>query len=180
MSELPPLHHDMEKGHTVIGPMASGIDEETSTPLSAPTERRTAIEKIGIYVRKFEQQLVAYNLEARGIQRVEEHERHAVGWRDYLQTFTFWLSVNLVGNNITLGMLAPTVFTLSFLDASLCAVFGSILGSLPVSWIATRGPISGNRTMVSYTPSYSTSTLISFLLGCRYLPATPWAGGQAN
>lgn len=40
------------------------------------------------------------------------------------------------------------MFYLSFLDSSLCAVFGAILGSLPVAYIATFGPRSGNRTMV--------------------------------
>lgn len=45
-------------------------------------------------------------------------------------------------------MLGPTVFYLSFLDSTLLAVFGAILGSLPVAYIATFGPPSGNRTMV--------------------------------
>lgn len=45
-------------------------------------------------------------------------------------------------------MLGPAVYYLPFLDASLCAVFGALLGSLPVAYIATFGPLSGNRTMV--------------------------------
>lgn len=40
------------------------------------------------------------------------------------------------------------MFYLPFLDSSLCAVFGAVLGSLPVAYIATFGPRSGNRTMV--------------------------------
>ena len=46
-------------------------------------------------------------------------------------------------------MLAPTVYGLGFKDAALCAVFGSLVGSIPVAYIATRGPVSGNRSMVS-------------------------------
>ncbi|KAH9845689.1 putative purine-cytosine permease (2A39) family protein [Teratosphaeria destructans] len=42
----------------------------------------------------------------------------------------------------------PAVYYLPFLDSSLCAVLGAILGSIPVAYIATFGPLSGNRTMV--------------------------------
>jgi purine-cytosine permease-like protein len=45
-------------------------------------------------------------------------------------------------------MLGPAVYYLPFLDSSLCAVFGAMLGSIPTAYIATFGPPSGNRTMV--------------------------------
>ena len=102
------------------------------------------------YMKRFEQQLVEYNIEARGIQRVEEQERHALTWVTYLQVFLLWVSINLAANNITLGMLGPSVYGLSFLDSSLCSVFGAVVGSLAAAWSATWGPISGNRTLVSY------------------------------
>lgn len=100
------------------------------------------------HVKAFEQTLVNYKLEIRGIQRVEEHEKVQIGWLAYLQVFGMWLSINLVINNIALGMLGPAVYELSFRDASLCAVFGAIIGSVPVAWIATWGPFSGLRSMV--------------------------------
>lgn len=100
------------------------------------------------YMKRFEQQLVEYNIEARGIQRVEEQERHALTWVTYLQVFLLWVSINLAANNITLGMLGPSVYGLSFLDSSLCSVFGAIVGSLAAAWSATWGPVSGNRTLV--------------------------------
>ena len=56
-------------------------------------------------------------------------------------------------------MLGPTVFYLSFLDASLCAVFGIILGCLPVAYMATFGPQSGLRSL----------TFARFIMG--YWPA---------
>lgn len=87
-------------------------------------------------------------LETRGIQRVLPTETHPLTWRSYLQVFVLWVSINLAAVNITLGMLAPTVFGLGFLDASLCAVFGSALGSCAVAYVATWGPKSGCRTMV--------------------------------
>ena len=148
MPELSPTHDDVEKGQTVTGPSVGAVYEAQEHGTHRGTEPTTATGGIATYVKNFEQQLVAYNLEARGIQRVEVYERHTVGWKDYLQVFLLWFSINLAANNVTLGMLAPTVYTLSFLDASLCAVFGSIAGSIPVAWIATWGPISGNRTMV--------------------------------
>jgi Permease for cytosine/purines, uracil, thiamine, allantoin len=98
--------------------------------------------------KAFEQTLVKYNLEIRGIQRVEEHEKVQISWLAYLQAFGLWVSVNLAPNNITLGMLGPAVYELSFRDASLCAVFGAVIGSVPVAWIATWGPLSGLRAMV--------------------------------
>jgi len=152
MPEAMRTQDNMEKGQAVTGPSVGAVYEAPEHETYARTEPTTLAGKLGRQVKKFEQQLVAYNLEARGIERVEAHERHAVGWKDYLQVFLLWVSINLAANNITLGMLAPTIYTLSFLDASLCAVFGSIVGSIPVAWIATWGPISGNRTMVSKAP----------------------------
>ncbi|KAK2757050.1 hypothetical protein FQN54_005019 [Arachnomyces sp. PD_36] len=106
------------------------------------------ISRLAAYWRKFEQQLVIYHLEARGIQRVEADERIRLSWLSYVQAFLLWVSINLAANNISLGMLGPAVFELSFLDSSLCAVLGAAVGSLAVAWTATWGPVSGNRTMV--------------------------------
>jgi hypothetical protein len=105
--------------------------------------------RVGMYLKKFEQQLVEYNFEARGIERVHEGERmKKLSWVSYTQAFLLWVSINLAANNITLGMLGPVVYGLSFLDSALCAVLGALLGSVVSSWMATRGPISGIRTMV--------------------------------
>ena len=89
------------------------------------------------------------SVEARGIERVLPSETRPLKWQSQLQASVLWVSINLAAVNITLGMLAPTLFELSFLDASLSAVFGSILGSCAVSYIATWGPKAGLRTMVS-------------------------------
>lgn len=101
------------------------------------------------YVKRFEDQLVEYNIEARGIERVEESERHVLSWVAYVQVFLLWVSINLAANNVTLGMLGPAVYSLSFRDSALCSVFGAFVGSLAAAWAATWGPVSGNRTLVS-------------------------------
>lgn len=109
--------------------------------------------RVSAFIRAFQRQLVAYNLEVRGIERVDEEERmKKLSWISYVQAFLLWVSINLAANNITLGMLGPAVFGLSFLDAALCGVFGALVGSLFASWSATWGPISGLRTMVRYLP----------------------------
>jgi len=99
---------------------------------------------------RFQNQLVLYNLEARGIHRVEAHERHDLKSLGYSQIGFLWFSVNLAANNITLGMLAPVVFGLSFTDASLTTVFGVIVGCLPVAYIATFGPRYVTRRLVLF------------------------------
>ncbi|OJJ86896.1 purine-cytosine permease family protein [Aspergillus glaucus CBS 516.65] len=104
--------------------------------------------RLGLYFRKFEQYLVEYNLEARGLERVHESERmKKLSWVSYLQAALLWVSINLAANNITLGMLGPASYGLGFMDASLCAVFGALVGASVASWMATWGPLSGIRTM---------------------------------
>jgi hypothetical protein len=107
--------------------------------------------RIDTHMKRFERRFVEYHLEARGIQRVEENERIQLTWISYLQVFLLWVSINLTANNITLGMLGPAVYGLNFTDSSLCSVFGATVGSLAAAWMATWGPISGNRTLVGFT-----------------------------
>lgn len=145
--------HDVEK--------AAGDPPAGSPPTSH--DRQTATQSSRL--KAFEKTLVKYNLETRGIQRVEEHEKHKITWRAYLQVFVLWTSVNLAVNNVTLGMLGPAVYELSFRDASVCAALGALTGSIPVAWIATWGPLSGNRTMVfcRYAMGWYPSKLIVLL-----------------
>jgi len=131
-----------------------------STPAHTATGRES-------YLRRFEDQLIKYNLEARGIQRVEPHECHTLTWKSYIQIFLMWFSINLAAVNITLGMLAPALFTLSFKDAALCAAFGAMLGSVAVAYIATWGPISGNRTLVEPYKNLIALWLTCFVIDFR-------------
>jgi len=121
--------------------------------------------RITSLLRSFEHTLLKYNIEARGIQRVEDHEKQHITWFAYLQVFVLWTSVNLAINNVTLGMLGPAVYELSFTDSALCAVFGALVGSVPVAWIATWGPLTGIRTMVfgRYAMGWFPSKLVVLL-----------------
>ena len=147
-----PTSEDVEKTPMSSGETADEADygrphdtPEDAEPLAAPPGFSG---RLGSQIKRFEHQLLKYNVEARGVQRVQPSQTHPISWKNYLQAFCLWVSANLAAVNITLGMLGPAVYGLSFKDASLCAVFGSFLGSLAPAYIATWGPISGNRTMI--------------------------------
>ena len=89
-------------------------------------------------------------LEARGIERVPESERQAPSTAAYIQMALIWFSANITANNLTLGLLGPLVFDLSFTDSALCSVFGGFVGCLGTSYMGTWGAISGNRTLVCH------------------------------
>ncbi|KAL8764764.1 MAG: hypothetical protein Q9209_007895 [Squamulea sp. 1 TL-2023] len=131
---------------------------------AAPSQKRK-VSRLTTYTRDFERTLIKYNIEARGVRRVLPHECHTLTWRSYLQPFFLWSSVNLAAQNVTLGMLGPALFTLSFRDASLCAFFGSLIGATGVAYITTFGPISGNRTLIfaRYTFGWYPSKLLVIL-----------------
>lgn len=134
--------------------------------------------RLGSLLKTFEQQLVEYNLEARGIERVAPEERmKRLSWLSYLQAFLLWVSINLAANNITLGMLGPAVFGLSFLDSALCAVLGSAVGSVGAAWMATWGPVSGIRTMVCII--FVVGSCLR-LINVRLSVDIPWDGGPAR
>lgn len=100
-------------------------DEEKGVPAIVPTDgnqsaeahaRTTLFERVGLGLKKFERTMAYYNLEARGIYRVEPSERHSIKKLGYTQIILFWTSINLAANNITLGMLGPATYALSFTD----------------------------------------------------------------
>lgn len=86
--------------------------------------------------------------EARGIERVPLEERHQVTAAHYMQMTLLWFSTNITANNMAIGMLGPSSYALGFVDSALCATFGALLGAAGVAYMATFGPVSGNRTMV--------------------------------
>jgi hypothetical protein len=87
-------------------------------------------------------------LEARGIHRVKKNEQTPKTTLRWIHIVVLWFSINTASQNIILASIGQGVYGLGFLDATLCSVFGGILGSIPVAYTATWGPWSGNRTMV--------------------------------
>lgn len=86
--------------------------------------------------------------ETRGVARVPPNERQPPSLSRYIQMISLWTSANLTANHVTLGLLGPSVYGLSFLDSALCAFFGVIVGAACTGYISTFGPQSGNRTMI--------------------------------
>lgn len=156
----PSASHDEKTSRMVLAPNEGLPVSDTG----ARTNPETLVGKLQLKWKNFERQLVAYNLEARGIQRVEPDERHDLRSLGYTQIAVLWFSINLAANNITLGMLGPAVFYLGFLDSCLCAVFGMLVGCLPVAYIATFGPRSGNRTMIFARLVYVRSVFENLLI----------------
>ncbi|KAL8705378.1 MAG: hypothetical protein Q9201_001497 [Fulgogasparrea decipioides] len=161
-----PNSEDLEKRSRESAPHDPDIvSPKESKSVDGSTHEQALSSKFAAYSRDFERTLIKYNLEARGVQRVLPHECHSLTWRSYFQPFFLWSSINLAAQNVTLGMLGPAIFALSFRDASLCAFFGSLIGAVGVSYIATFGPISGNRTLIfaRYTFGWYPSKLLVIL-----------------
>ena len=55
-------------------------------------------------------------LEARGITRVLPEEKHDGGLKEYLQIFTPWFGMNLVGVNLVVRFFGPLIFSLDWVD----------------------------------------------------------------
>jgi hypothetical protein len=96
-------------------------------------------------------------LEARGIHRVKANEQTSKTTLKFMHIVVLWFSINTASQNITLASIGQEVYGLGFVDATLCSVFGAILGSIPVAYTAGWGPWSGNRTMVFGLPCGSES-----------------------
>lgn len=136
--------HDAEKGHDPDSALSKYLDPPTTEheqhgPLSRPKSSWN-VRLMHFFRRRM--------LEPNAIQRIQSTDRHSRTHLGLTQIIILWFSINLAANNTTLGMLGPTVFSLPFLDASLCAVLGMLVGSLPVAYVATFGPRAGIRTMV--------------------------------
>lgn len=134
---------DIEKSVTNIAGTDSVTDYRYATDLSSSIP--TPAGRLARLNNKIES---LAGLEARGITRVLPEERHATSLAGYIQMALLWLSANVTANNLAVGLLGPLVFELGFVDSSLCAVFGSFVGCLAMSYMGIWGAQSGNRTMV--------------------------------
>ncbi|KAI4113857.1 MAG: hypothetical protein LQ338_008099 [Usnochroma carphineum] len=165
LSLPPPGDGDIRRKSSPLRNPDTDSTSDSKEDIAAPAANSGLASKLAAYSKDFERLLIKYNLEARGVQRVLPHESHALTWHSYLQPFFFWCSFNLAAQNVTLGMLGPYIYGLSFRDASICAFFGSLIGSLAVSYVAIFGPVSGHRTLIfaRYTFGWYPSKLLVIL-----------------
>lgn len=115
--------------------------------------------------------------------RVSPLDRHGQAGMGFVQVLLVWVSINLEAIMITLGMLGPTIYLLSFTECCLLGVFGCLVGALPVAYIATFGPSSGNRTMIltRYVTGWYPSKLVvvlTLIVFMGYLLIDAVIGGQ--
>lgn len=144
-TNVPPnIDHDLEKN---AGNLA--VDEKGSTSSPVPTPALLVPSSLARWNAKIES---FAGLEARGIVRVQEDERHGLSWFGYLQMATIWFSANVTANNLAVGLLGPLLFGLGFTDSALMACFGCVVGSAVTAYMSIWGAQSGNRTMVHDLP----------------------------
>ena len=123
---------DVEKGREAV-PSPSTTISSTEANSSAHTQS-SIWQKLKQWNARFE---AFTGLESRGIARVLPSERQLITASSYLQIALLWISCDLTVNSITLAMLGPLVFELSFKDSALCAVFGVLIGCLGPAYTST-------------------------------------------
>ena len=141
-----------------LNPSAIEKGEATSPNILGPDQDspRSSISALIRWNAKIES---LAGLEARGVVRVPPNERYDASTLGLVQMALLWFSANLTANNLTLAMLGPLVYELSFVDSAFCAVFGGIIGSFGAAYMSTWGPVSGNRTLVRSKYEYSKSVM---------------------
>lgn len=146
------LHKDVEdvveKGKTISA--TPTLEDQHWSDVSSSTANKAHLPVPSIFHRINARIEGLSGFEARGITRVAPNERHKSSYSNDLQVFLLWLSANVSLNNLGVGMLGPLLFGLGFVDCAICAVVGAFIGSLSTAYVATLGPKSGNRTMVSF------------------------------
>jgi hypothetical protein len=168
---------DVEKGFEE-SPIASPTEKSTSINRDATLDIEEAIAPDHKFLQSAKRVEHFLGLEARGIHRVKTNEQTERTTLSFLQIVLMWISINTASQNITLASIGQSVYGLGFADATLCSVFGAIVGSIPVAYTAGWGPWSGNRTMVFCSSAIGVASWTTGLLVLRSAPAFQWGGGQ--
>lgn len=155
MSAAPDYYADSEDKEKAL----DSVEDEVLYAEAAPD--RVIASRFGI-LGPLLSRLFASGVEARGIERVPENQRESKNaWNNLLM----WWSVNTVLTTIPVGVLAQSVFTLSFGNAVATILCFGALGGIATAFIATLGPITGLRTMVitRFSSGYFGGTIYSVL-----------------
>lgn len=106
------------------------------------------------------------HVEPHGIEAIPQHERHGRP----RNIFTLWFSANLEFATLTTGVLAVGVFGLSFWQASIAIIAGTVLGALAISLLSTFGYKWGVPQLIQSRGSFGLTgnylpSLVNFLSG---------------
>lgn len=148
--QIDPSHpsNDVEKGASSSiphDPLALSSSKSRTHSVATPIASPPSKNRFFTFTSQIESFL---GLEARGIHRVLPAEQTTKTTLSFLQIVVLWFSINTAPQNITLASIGAGVYGLGFVDATLCSVFGAVVGVLPVAYVAGWGPWSGNRTLV--------------------------------
>ena len=55
---------------------------------------------------------------------------------NYVQMALLWFSANISVSNFTVGLFGPLVYQLGFVDSAMCAVFGTLVGSVSTAYMS--------------------------------------------
>lgn len=160
---------DIEKG-VAVEPIEIHASSDNSTDRDGKVDSpdsAIAEGKLSYWGLKME---AIWGVEARGITRVQDHEKNVPRpLHDYLHMFSLWFSINLQAVNIIIGLLGPIVYGLGWVDCVCLVIFANALASSGVAYLATFGPVSGNRTMACFPICHCFCKLI-FLSTTDYRP----------
>ncbi|MFC1437502.1 cytosine permease [Streptacidiphilus sp. N1-10] len=81
----------------------------------------------------------AFRIEATGTEPVPAGLRHGRPW----SVFTLWFGANVQFATLTVGALSTAVFGLTFVQAALAVTLGTLLPSVLIGLLSTRGPGTG-------------------------------------
>ncbi|KZS97320.1 cytosine-purine permease [Sistotremastrum niveocremeum HHB9708] len=96
---------------------------------------------LGPYLAK----LFDHGVEARGVERCPEDQRED---QHFWNNLLMWWSVNACLTTVPIGILAQTLFTLTFPHAVACILTFGVIGAALCSFIATLGPQTGLRSLM--------------------------------
>ncbi|CCX31836.1 Similar to Purine-cytosine permease fcyB; acc. no. C8V329 [Pyronema omphalodes CBS 100304] len=130
----------------------SDPEKLSSSALGSPAESDVSGTPAGASTLSLLQRIAKWEdsvgVESRGIEQVPASQRMEISTSSIIQIALTWCSINMVANNMLVGMLGPHVFGLSFKDSAVIAVLGNLLGCAGPAYIAGYGPGTGNRTLV--------------------------------
>lgn len=148
--------HDMEKGVHTDATIDNSTDRDGNSTLDDENNGARVPGSqggLGYWSTKLEK---IWGVETRGTMRVAEDERNvAQPLHDFIHMFSLWFSINLQAINIIVGLLGPLVYGLGWVDCICIVIFANALAAASVSYHATFGPESGNRTQACVFLSFS-------------------------
>ena len=99
--------------------------------------------------REISRKIDALGVETRGIQRIEPYEREHQSSGQLLHIIGLWLSASGGLSSMSSYFLGPIIYELEFRQALTCGLISMWIGCFFAAYLATMGPQSGCRQLVT-------------------------------